>query len=378
MPPVARSRARAVLTLHRSPFWRGRTAGVVLVVLALTLLAGCGLGETPAAPTAVPTPTPAPRPTAEAPAAVSGWYLAAQDEGALQVRADLTPGEIDELTRVFVRHYPKLTVQWTRGPDEQLLQTTLREGDARPSSWDVFIGHGAPSLKTARLADRWTPPEARTFPTDLVDLEGAWYAVAVTYHVLQYNSELVPPTIRPTTYEALRDARFFGGLAILDDDLTWLRGLVETRGRDATIQLLQPLVHMSVRPVVEAKTLSALVTSGQRVVAIDNLLDNVERDRRGGGKTGWVAVEPVITQPVAMVTSAATGRPNATRLFANFMLSPDAQQVLAASGRVPARPEVDPEPQTLVRGLRTRLTLPPQGAVEREIRAVWSEIWTRR
>ena len=42
------------------------------------------------------------------------------------------------------------------------------------------------------------------------------------------------------------------------------------------------------------------------------------------------------------------------------MLSPDAQVVLAAAGRVPSRPDVDPEPQTLVRGLSTHVTLPPR------------------
>ena len=207
---------------------------------------------------------------------------------------------------------------------------------------------------------------------------GAWYAVALTYHVLQYNTDLIPPATRPTTYEALREARSFGSMAILDGDLTWLRGLVESRGRDEAVQLLEPLARQAVRPVADARSLSALVTAGQQAVAIDTYLDAVERDRRGGGKTGWVPIEPVITQPVAMVLAAGSERPNAARLFANFMLSPDAQAVLAGLGRVPSRPDVDPEPQTLVRGIRTRMTLPPQGVVEREMRALWNEIWSRR
>jgi len=372
-----RERLHAIRAVLDHPKVHMRSAPIV-AILALVLLVGCGLVDTPATPTPAPTPTAAPRPTAEPPAAVSGWYLAAIDEGDIQIRADLTGPEADALTSAFARRYPKVSLQWMRGSDEQLLQTTLREPAGGPPAWDIYIGHSGPTLKTARLAERWTPPEARTLPTGLADDEGAWYAVAVTYHVLEYNTELIPPAQRPTTYEALNDPRYVGAIAAPSEDLTWLRGLVEARGREATIQLLQPLAALAVRPVPDARSLSALVTAGQQAIGIDIPLDAVERDRRGGGKAGWVGVEPVVTQPVAMVMAANSARPNAARLFANFMLSPDSQVALALAGRVPARQEVDPEPQTLVRGIQTRLTLPPQGAVERDMRALWNEIWGRR
>jgi ABC-type Fe3+ transport system substrate-binding protein len=340
-------------------------------------MAACSFGAEPATPTAVPSPTPAPRPTAEPPAAVNGWYLAAIDEAPVEVRADLTPGEVDELTKVFTRRFPKVTVHWTRDADDLLLATTLREAGASVPAWDVYIGHSAPTLKAARLAERWTPPESRTVPPELIDAEGAWYAVAVTYHVLEYNIELVAPPSRPLKYEALRDPRYFGRLAIFADDLTWLRGLVEVAGRDQVVALLRPLADQAVVTRNDPRTLSAFVTAGQHAVAIDSPLDVVERDRRAGGKTGWVAIEPVITQPVGMALAARSPRVNAARLFANFMLSPDAQVVLAAAGRVPSRADVDPEPQGLVRGLSTHVTLPPLGAAERDLRALWTELWKR-
>src|SRR3954453_17925674 len=85
---------------------------VSLGVVALILLAGCGVSGSPATPTPAITPTPAPRPTADTPARVSVWSPGALDEGAVEVRAALTASEIDELTRTFTRHYPKLTVHW--------------------------------------------------------------------------------------------------------------------------------------------------------------------------------------------------------------------------------------------------------------------------
>ena len=79
----------------------------------------------------------------------------------------------------------------------------------------------------------------------------------------------------------------------------------------------------------------------------------------------------MIAQPLAMVVSASTDRPNGARLVANYLLSHDAQAILASAGRVPSRADVDPEPQLLVRGLKPQVTLPPEGQAERELRDLW-------
>lgn len=350
----------------------------VLLALAILALVGCDTSQLTAPPAPPPTATPAPRPTAEPPAAVAGWYLAAQAEEPVRVWADLTPREVELLTEAFGRRYPNMSIQWTRAPDAELFAAALSGVRAGANEWDVYIGDSAPTLKSLRLAQRWTPPEARAVPGELLDGEGAWYAVAATYHVLQYNTDQVPFSSRPTTYEMLRHPGYFGRLAVLDEDLTWLRGLVEARGQDAAVGLLRPLAQQAVATRRDARTLSAFVTAGAYAVAIDNRLDVVERDRRGGGKTAWLAVEPVVVQPLAMVVAAASDRPNAARLAANFLLSRDAQTVLAEGGRVPSRLDVSPEPPTLVHGLRTHVTLPPEGTTIGELRTLWSQIWSGR
>lgn len=357
---------------------RGRL--VALVVLIALIIAGpaCGFQTDTPAPTAVPAPTPAPRPTAEPPAAVSAWYVAAQAEEAVRVRADLTTAEIDALTTALARRYPEIKVEWQRGPDINLVQETIVEARSSTPDWDIYIGDSGPSLKTARLALRWTPPEARGVPAALIDPEGAWYALASTLHVIQYNTDQVPPAFVPPSYDALRHPGYFGRLAIEDQSLTWLKGLAEVDGREAAIELIRALAQQAVTFRRDARSLVGFVTAGHQAVAIDARMDVVERERRAGGKTAWVGPDPVIAQPLAMVVSAATDRPNGARLVANYLLSPDAQVILAAAGRAPSRADVDTEPQTLTRGLRTHVTLPPEGPAERELRDLWQELWGRR
>jgi ABC-type Fe3+ transport system substrate-binding protein len=347
----------------------------------LMMAVGCSVGGGAATPTVVPTPSPAPRPTAEPPAAVAAWYVAAQvqePDAAVRVRADLTAAEIDALSRSFARRYPAVSIDWRRGADAELMQDTLIEARAGGGDWDIYIGDSAPTLKTARLALRWTPPEGRAVPVDLVDPEGAWYALAATYHVVQFNTDQVPPHVVPTSYEALQHPGYFGRIAMEDMNLVWLRGLDETRGREATTNLVQALAQQAVTFRRDARTLVAFVTAGQQAVAIDARLDVVERERRAGGKSSWIAYDPAIAQPLAMVVSAVTDRPNASRLVGNFLLSMDAQTILANAGRVPSRSDVDPEPQNLVHGIQPRIVLPPEGAAEREYRQLWSDLWGRR
>jgi ABC-type Fe3+ transport system substrate-binding protein len=349
-----------------------------LVALVAVVGAGCGSQTESGSPTPVASPTVAPRPTAEPPAAVNGWYLGTQSEEQVRVWADLTGDEIEALKAALARRYPQLDVEWRRGNDIDLYQETLVDARASAPNWDVYVGDRGTLLRQPRIALRWTPPEARTLPATLVDSEGAWHAVALTFHVIQYHAELVPPSSVPPTYDALLHPGYFGRLAIEDFDLVWLKGLIETRGLDGASALIRGLAQQAVVFRNDARSLVVFVTAGAQAVAIDARMDIVERERRAGGKTAWVAPRPAIAQPLAMVVSASTDRPNGARLVGNFLLSQDAQAILAAAGRAPSRPEIDPDPQTLLRGVQASVTLPPDAEAERALREQWQRLWGRR
>ncbi len=350
-----------------------------LIAASELALAGCdavlpGGGPTPAA---TATSLPVPRPTAESPSVVNTWYQAALGEGEVRVYADLSPQETEDVARLFGQRFPNIRVNWTRGLDRELVGRILAAARDGPD-FDVFVGDAGTLLRTVGVAERWTPPEARSVRPEYVDREGAWYGVAATYHVLQYNTDQVPFAARPTRYEDLANPTYFGRLAVEEDALTWLKGLIESRGRQETVDTLKALAPQGVTLRRGPQTLADLVSAGQHAVAIDNRLEAVERDKRGGAKTNWVAIEPAVVQPTAVVLSARAQHPNAARLFADFLLSGDAQNLLAQGGRIPTRTDIDPEPQSLVRAVRTHFTLPPEGAVERDLRALYQDLWRER
>lgn len=309
---------------------------------------------------------------------VRAWYQAAQAEGPVRVYADLSRHESEELEKVFRRRYRDVTVAWTLGTDRALLARALAETE-QPGmpSFDVFVGDLGTRLKAAGLAERWSPPEAAALLPELIDGEGAWYGAAQTYHVLQFSTEQVAPTARPRAYEELADPRYLGRLAVEENALGWLKGMIESRGRQPAVDALRSLAEQGVAVQRGPQSLSHLIGAGRFAVAISNRLDAVERDRRGGAKTAWAPIEPVVVEPTAVVLSSRAPHPNAARLFANWLLSADAQVALAERGRVPARRDVDPEPQTLVRGIRTHFTLPPEASAEPALRELYRDLWRR-
>ena len=351
-----------------------RSYGRLALALLVLVLAGCDASFL----TRGGAPTPTPSPTARPKTAMRTWYEAALREGEVQVYADVSPREAEALEQLLGERYPGITVRWTRGLDRELLRRVLAEDRDGVPRFDVFLGDAGTILKSAGLADRWRPSEVVALRPEHVDPDGAWYGAAATYYVLQYHIELVPYETLPKRYVQLAAPQFFGRLAIEEEPLTWLKGLVEVWGREATIGMLEPLGRQAVVQRHGPQTLADFVSAGRHSIAITNRIDAVERDRRAGAKTAWVPIEPVIVQPTATVVSVRAGHPNAARLFANFLLSTDAQILLAQLGRIPTRRDVDPEPPSGIRGLRTHFTLPPEGDAEAELRALNADLWRPR
>jgi len=63
----------------------------------------------------------------------------------------------------------------------------------------------------------------------------------------------------------------------------------------------------------------------------------------------WVAVEPVLVLPLPVLLSKNARHPNAARLFIDFALSKNGQEMLRDKGRIPARSDVIINPPELMK-----------------------------
>ena len=73
----------------------------------------------------------------------------------------------------------------------------------------------------------------------------------------------------------------------------------------------------------------------------------------------WVNLEPVVIKFDGITLGARVPHPNAGKLFIDFVLSQQGQELLQSFRRVTLRNGVDPDPPRLIRGFK-RIVLHPE------------------
>jgi iron(III) transport system substrate-binding protein len=58
--------------------------------------------------------------------------------------------------------------------------------------------------------------------------------------------------------------------------------------------------------------------------------------KRRGGPIDWMPIEPVVARPQGIALAKNAPHPHAALLFADFVLSPEGQELFNSLGRVPA------------------------------------------
>ena len=86
-----------------------------------------------------------------------------------------------------------------------------------------------------------------------------------------------------------------------------------------------------------------LIASGEVDVGLTAYQANAESAKKRGAPVDWAAVEPVIARPQGIGVARNAPHPHAALLFTDFMLSPEAQAMLAAMGRTPVSRSVKTE-----------------------------------
>jgi len=67
---------------------------------------------------------------------------------------------------------------------------------------------------------------------------------------------------------------------------------------------------------------------------------NAESLKRKGAPIDWVAVDPVVARPQGIALGRNAPHPHAALAFADFVLSPEGQELLSSMGRVPVSTKV--------------------------------------
>ena len=265
----------------------------------------------------------------------------ARKEGALLLYAT-TP--IDYL-RVIIAGFEKkygVKVNLWRSRSESVLQRIISESRNNPS-FDVVECITTPmeAMRKEGLLQQVNAPVHNELHPWGLPSHREWAATQLYLFVQAYNTEKVRKEDLPRSYADLLDPKWKGRLAMEASDHEWFSEVVRQMGEEKGHKFWRDLVATNGLQLRTGHSLlNNLVGSGEVPVALTVYNSDPETLKKKGSPIEWFVIEPAIAIPNGVGVSRKAPHPHAAVLFYEYMLSEEAQQVLARIGYVTSHKKI--------------------------------------
>ena len=344
----------------------GRTSGYRLLAIAALALTACGGDGGSDAAQDSSAPTEAIVATTEAPASTSAaagasattgptgsstaatfdqavyddalaeLVSAAEEEGTLVVYSSQNTDPFNELVEAFRAAYPSIDVQSARMVDTEMIPRLDTELSTGANGADLAV---TAALDWVQLqADQGNFVDASVSPSiaglgrydaDQFVHEGNYFEVGAALATFAWNTELVPDGL--TSYEDIvADPELQRRVGVVDPAISsaavdfWL-WLEETFGTDYVEQLaeLEPRIYAGAQPMIEA------ISSGEISVGTFASTSVLAGSIEAGAPVEY-ALDPAGVWGIRFYGAIpkSAQHPAAAALFAEFMLSPEGQEIV--------------------------------------------------
>lgn len=260
----------------------------------------------------------------------------ARQEGTVVVYTSLSPSESTPLAKAFEKKYGVKVELW-RAMSDKVVQRTVTEGQARRFTVDVIETNGPEVEMIARekLLSKFFSPYLADLPSAAAPPHRLWVTDRLSFFVVAYNTNKVKREDLPKHYEGFLDPKWKGQIGIEATDAEWMATVIKKLGTERGMKLFEKLAEM--RPDVRKGhiLLAELVVAGEVPVALSAYDSNAKSLKLSGGPIDWMPVEPVVGRPQGIGLAKNAPHPHAALLFADFVLSPEGQELFNAMGRVP-------------------------------------------
>lgn len=269
---------------------------------------------------------------------------AAKREGEVILYTVMSADNGAVMTEAFQRKYPGITVRSWWGSTESMLSKVLTEARAGALNADVIFSGGSEMqvFKKRGLLQKYISAEASGIPDDFKDPEGYWINVHPLSMVTAYNTDQVKPRDVPQTYEDLLKPQWKGKMSMERLEYDWFATLQKVWGREKALAYCRSLATQNIRFDSGHTKIASLVAAGDIPIGINMYEYRIAALKKEGAKIDWVALDPVVSILEVVAITSAAAHPNAARLFVDFMLSVDGQNLIRSFGRIPGRRGIEP------------------------------------
>jgi iron(III) transport system substrate-binding protein len=290
----------------------------------------------------------------------------ARKEGRLVLYTGMDAEEANLFTKEFAKKYPFVKADVFRSSGEKVQARFLVEHRANTHSADIFQTSIVQvyQLKNSGLLARYVSEEAAAYAEGFKDPQGHWTAFYQIPYVIGYNTRQVAAKDVPASYEDLLHPRWKGLVSLETEEYQWFYHVLQIMGRDNGLDFMKKFAGQNLQMRKGHMLLAQLVAAGESAIATVVYSNRVERMKASGAPIDWVRFKgPTITAINAISIPDEAPHPNTARLFVDFVLSREGQSLLRGLRRIPARPDVLPDPPSLTKGLNL-YPARPEGMIE--------------
>ena len=290
----------------------------------------------------------------------------AKKEGRLVLYTGMDVEEANQYAKEFTKKYSFIKPEVFRFSGEKVQTRFLTEHRANVHNADVFQTSIVQvyQLKNAGLLAKYISEESAVYAEGFKDPAGYWTAFYLIPYVIGYNTKLVSAKDAPSNYEDLLNPRWKGQIGLETEEYQWFYHLVQILGKEKGLDYMRRLAGQNLQMRKGHTLLAQLVAAGEMALAVVVYSNRVERMKMSGAPIDWVRFKgPTITAINAISIPERAPHPNAARLFVDFVLSREGQNLLRTLRRIPARPDVLPDPPGLTAGLNLYAAR-PEGMIE--------------
>lgn len=268
---------------------------------------------------------------------------AAQKEGTLTFYTSIAEKDLQPLIGPFEKQYGIKVRVWRAGSDK-VLQRTLAETAAKRYEVDA-IHISAPEMEALHFEKVLQPVNDPVFKELLpgaVPAHREWAATLLTVFVQAYNTKEIKKEDLPKSFQDLSNPKWKGKLGIEMEDFDWFAATVTEMGEARGLALFRDIVARNGISVRKGHSLlTNMVGSGEVPLALTVYNYMPEMARRKGVPIDWFALDPVIARANAIGIARHAPHANAALLFYDYLLSPQAQKILASLDYVPTNAAVE-------------------------------------
>jgi iron(III) transport system substrate-binding protein len=238
-------------------------------------------------------------------------------------------------------------VELFRSGGSAILRRFLQETQAGRIATDVLTTSDPAASHSLARKGVFVPFKPKNFdkiPDEAKDPNGAYIAQRINILAIFARGDKVAPADRPKTWSDLADPKYKSKMVMPDPSFTALQLMVVgTLSKKLGWDFYEKLRKNDIMIVQGHQQVSDMLKRGERVIAAEG--DNsyaADARKEGHDIVTIFPTEGAILVPSPTAIVKGSPHPNAAKLFAEFMISDDAQKVFPEMGGYAARVDIPP------------------------------------